>query len=99
MNDAFDVWVDYNVLCELQGKLEMIVRNLSNSTEQMSRAIQSSQQFLAGYQFEKAKNTTAACVRLTMKTENNINHAMDYLESLKTLLEEYGRCKYGGEAL
>lgn len=97
MSMTYDICVDYDVLCEIQYKLELITHDLTNSTEQMTRAIQSSQEFLAGYQFEKAKNTTVTCVNLTAKTGNNIRHAMEYLEKLKVVLEEYGRCKYSGE--
>lgn len=97
MSKAYDICVDYDTLCELQYKLELITHDLTNSTEQMTRAIQNSQEFLAGYQFEKAKRTTMACVNLTAKTDNNIRHAMEYLEKLKAVLEEYGRCTYSGE--
>ena len=97
MSMAYDICVDYDTLCELQYKLELITHDLTNSTEQMTRAIQYSQEFLVGYQFEKAKKTTMACVNLTAKTGNNIRHAMEYLEKLKAFLEEYGRCTYNGE--
>ena len=97
MNGTYDICVDYDTLCELQYKLELISHDLINSTEQMKRAIQNSQEYLAGYQFEKAKRTTMDCVNLTRKTSSNIQHAMDYLEKLKGVLEEYGRCVYSGE--
>lgn len=97
MSKTYDICVDYDTLCEFQYKLELITHDLTNSTEQMTRAIQNSQEFLAGYQFEKAKRTTMACVNLTAKTSNNIRHAMEYLEKLKAVLEEYGRCAYSGE--
>ena len=97
MSKTYDIYVDYDTLCVLQYKLELITHDLTNSTEQMTRAIQNSQEFLAGYQFEKAKRTTMACVNLTAKTGNNIRHAMEYLEKLKGVLEEYGRCAYSGE--
>ena len=97
MGETFDICVDYNTLCDLQYKLELIMHDLINSTEQMTHAIQNSQQFLAGYQFEKAKKTTLECISLTEKTENNIRHAMEYLEKLKGILEEYGHCAYNGE--
>ena len=97
MSGTYDICVDYDTLCELQYKLELISHDLTNSTEQMKRAIQNSQEFLAGYQFEKAKKTTMDCVNLTGKTSSNIRHAMEYLEKLKGILEEYGRCVYSGE--
>ena len=97
MSMAYDICVDYDTLCELQYKLELITYDLAKSTEQMTRAIQNSQEFLAGYQFEKAKKTTMVCVNLTAKTGNNIRHAMEYLENLKAILEEYGHCAYSGE--
>lgn len=97
MSGTYDICVDYDTLCELQYKLELISHDLINSTEQMTRAIQNSQEFLAGYQFEKAKSITMACANLTGKTSNNIRHAMEYLEKLKGILAEYGRCAYSGE--
>ena len=98
MSAEYDICVDYDTLCELQYKLELIMHDLTSSTEQMTRAIQNSQEFLAGHQFEKAKSTTMTCVKLTEKTGNNIKHAMEYLEKIKSVLEEYGRCAYTGEA-
>ncbi len=97
MSMTYDICVDYDTLCELQYKLELITHDLTNSTEQMTCAIQSSQEFLAGYQFEKAKKTTMECVKLTVKTGNNIRHAMEYLDKLKAVLDEYERCAYNGE--
>jgi hypothetical protein len=99
MSASYDICLDYDTLCDLQYKLELITHDLSNSTEQMSRAIRDGQQFLAGYQFEKAKSITFACVNLTAKTGNNIRHAIEYLEQLKAILEEYGRCAYSGEVV
>ena len=96
--DGFDMCVDYDTLCDVQDKLKKIEYDLTNSTDQMEKAIVTSQSFLAGNQFEKAKRTTDACVRVTRKTEINIRNAMDYLEKLKGSLEEYGRCSYKGEA-
>ncbi|WP_028236466.1 hypothetical protein [Pseudobutyrivibrio sp. MD2005] len=98
MSTGFDMCVDYDTLCEVQEKLKKIQYDLSNSTEQMVKAINSSQDFLAGNQFEKAKNTTAACLQISSRTGNNIQHAMEYLEKLKNTMDEYGRCSYDGEA-
>lgn len=99
MSVRYDICVDYDTLCGLQHKLELISHDLKNSTEQMTLAIQNGQEFLAGYQFEKAKRTTMACMNLTGKTSNNICHAIEYLIKLKGVLEEYGHCFYGGEIL
>ena len=97
MSTEYDICVDYDTLSELQYKLELITHDLTYSIEQMTHAIQSSQKFLAGYQFEKAKQITLACVKLTQKTSKNIQHATEFLKELKTILEEYGRCAYSGE--
>ncbi len=97
MPSGFDINVDYDTLCRLEDKLQYISHDLTESTSQMSQAIQRSQDFLAGNQFEKAKNTTMTCIRHTNRTIGNIKNARKYLGDLKALLEEYGRCTYEGE--
>lgn len=97
MATSYDMCVEYDVLCEMEDKLQKIEYDLNNSADQMVKAIQVSQDFLAGNQFEKAKRTTSACVEVTKRTGNNIKRAMDYLEKLKASLEEYGKCGYSGE--
>lgn len=93
---TYDMCVDYDELCTVEDKLKKIEYDLSNSTEQMVRAIQVSQEFLAGMQFEKAKRTTAACVEVTQKAGNNIRNAIEYIAKLKTALEDYSNCSYDG---
>lgn len=95
---SYDICVDYDTLCALQYKLDLVAHDLTNSAEQMTRAIQNSQEFLAGNQFEKAKRTTVTCVSLTERTCNNIKHAKEYLEKLITVLEDYGQCAYQGDS-
>ena len=97
MLPGFDIDVDYDTLCRLEEKLQYISHDLTESTERMSQAIQRSQDFLAGNQFEKAKNTTMTCIRNANRTNVNLNNARKYLGDLKSLLEEYGRCTYDGE--
>ncbi len=97
MGTSYDMCIDYDTLCELRYKLELIAHDLTSSTEQMTKAIRDGQAFLAGQQFEKAKKTTLDCVNLTTKTSSNIQHAIEYLDKLKTAIEEYGRCAYSGE--
>ena len=98
MASTYDICVDYDTLCEIEYKLELITHDLNNSTTQMVRAIRESQDFLAGNQFEKAKRTTIECTKLTEKTAGNIKHAMEYLEKLKDILTRYGQCAYTGDA-
>ena len=98
MSSSYDMCVDYDVLCDIEVKLEKIEYDLNNSTDQMVKAIQVSQSFLAGNQFEKAKRTTATCVEMTRRTGNNIRSAMEYIEKLKTAMDDYGKCGYSGEA-
>ena len=98
MNASYDICVDYDTLCTIEDKLQKIGYDLTESTHRMVDAIQRSQDFLAGNQFEKAKATTMNCVGLTEKTRSNIKHAQDYIVKLRTALEEYSRCGYTGEA-
>ena len=94
---SYEVCVDYDTLCALEERLNKIIFDLMESTGQMSRAIQVSQEFLSGNQFEKAKNTTSECLKITETTSENIRNAMKYLETLRSLLDEYGRLAYSGE--
>lgn len=98
MSAVYDMSVDYDTLCKIEDKLQKIEYDLNGSTEKMVAAIQISQDFLAGNQFEKAKSTTMSCVELTGKTGTNIKYARDYISKLRTALEEYSRCGYTGEA-
>ncbi len=97
MTGSYDMCVDYDVLCDVEDKLQKIEYDLNNSTDQMIRAIQTSQDFLAGNQFEKAKVATASCVEVTRRTGNNIRHAMEYIKKLKAAVDDYGKCGYNGE--
>lgn len=94
MGAAYDIFVDYDSLCDLQNRLDRISQNLVYSVEQMTNSIRSSQDFLSGVQFEKAKETTLSCVKTAKGTIDNIRHARDYLEKLKAILEDYAQCKY-----
>lgn len=97
MNATYDMCVNYETLCEIEDKLQLIEHNLNNSTEIMFSAIERSQEFLSGNQFEKAKNTTKNCLELTEKTSINIKQAKDYIAELRTVLNEYGMCSYNEE--
>ena len=97
MAASFDMYVDYDILCDVEDKLQKIEYDLNSSSDQMVRAIQVSHMFLAGNQFEKAKRTTASCIDVTKRTGNNIRNAMEYIEKLKAALYEDGKCGYNGE--
>lgn len=88
--------VEYDVLCVVEDRLRKVNSNLYESTEKMVLTLQQSQGFLAGNQFEKAKRTTLNCIETTSKTINNIRNAMEYIEKLKKILEEYSGCEYKG---
>lgn len=96
MDSAFDICVDYDTLFELHHKLELIMNDLGDSANQMTVALQKSEGFLSGHQFEKAKQTTATCVNLTIKSSTNIRYAMKYLEKLMDVLGNYEQCVYRG---
>jgi len=98
MSAEYDMCVEYDILCNTEEKLEKIEYDLIHSTNQIVNAIQHSQDFLAGNQFEKAKRTTSNCVEATRKAGINIKHARDYIKRLKSALDEYGNCSYDGEA-
>lgn len=95
---GYDMCVDYDTLCMIEDKLQKIQYDLTNSTQKMIETIQISQDYLAGNQFERAKNTTIKCVEISRNTETNIGYAKTYIGNLRMALEEYGRCGYSGEA-
>ena len=97
MGEIFDICVDYDTLCNLEYKIDLILHDLGESTERMTQAIQSSHGFLADHQYEKAVQTTRDCVNVSRKTESNLRHAQDYLRKLEDSLMEYGQCAYKGE--
>ena len=94
MENEFDMCVDFNSLCDIEEKLKNIGSNLTGATEQMLLAIQESQGFLEGQQFEKAQKTTMSCINVTAKTNNNIRNALRYIEQLKSQIDAYNKCKY-----
>ena len=98
MAASYDMYVDYDILCDIEDNLQKIEYDLNSSTDQMIKAIQVSQEFLAGTQFEKVKRTTASCTDVTIRAGNNIRHAIKYIAKLKNALDEYGKCGYNGEA-
>lgn len=98
MEAVYDMCVDYDTLMQIEDKLQKIEYDIQESTKKMTEAIQRSGDFLAGKQFEKARNTTMACVELTVRTNNNIRKARSYILDIRNLLEEYGKCGYKGEA-
>ncbi len=90
----YDMCVDYDTLCVIEDKLQKIEYDLTSSTQKMVEAIQKSQDFLAGNQFEKANSITMSCVDISRKTETNIEYAKKYIGGLRTALEEYCKCSY-----
>lgn len=96
MGDIFDICVDYDSLCDLEYKIDLILHDLQESVDRMTHAIQNSQEFLSGNQFDKAMKTTTDCLNITRKTESNLIHAKEYLKKLQDSVLEYGQCSYRG---
>ena len=94
MNSKYDMCVDLEALCAIEDNLRRIGVNLSESTERMLLALQSSQGFLAGKQFEKAQKTTMSCIDITAKTNNNIRNLLAYISQLKELVDSYDKSRY-----
>ena len=94
MESDFDMDVDYETLCQIETDLRHINHNLSESTNNMTMGLQDSQDFLAGQQFENAKDITYKCVEITSRTVNNLGIAVDFIKELKNCLEEYSQCMY-----
>ena len=92
----YDMCVDYDVLCGVEEKLHLIQHNLENLSSQMENSINRAQGFLAGVQYERAKNITEKSVKDTAKMERNIEYAMKYLLDLMSKIDEYSTCKFEG---
>lgn len=98
MGAGYDMSVNGETLCIIEDKLHKIEYDLNTSAQRMVDAIQRSQDFLSGNQFEKVKGITINCVELTQKTGVNIRYAQDYIRELRFALEEYSKCDYKGAA-
>jgi len=96
MTPTYDICVDYDTLLDVGSKLQKIGRSLYDSTAKMETALQYSQDFLEGYQFERVKQNTRQCLQVAKRTENNLHNAMEYIKALMQILEEYQKCGYNG---
>ena len=94
MDLQYDMCVDLDALQSIEEKLKRIGTSINDATEQMILALQTSQDFLAGQQYEKAQKTTLSCIDIAAQTTNNIRNAVAYLVQLEELLDAYNRCKY-----
>lgn len=94
MELQYDMCTDLESLHAIEEKLRSIGTSLNDATEQMILALQTSQDFLAGRQYEQAQKTTLSCIDITAKTTNNIRNALAYLAQLEEKLEAYNQCKY-----
>lgn len=90
----YEMCVNTAVLDELTDSLKKIQNNLISAAEEMSYAINESQDLLEGRQFELAKEITGSCIQATGKTNANINRALKYLSQLSEQIELYNSCKY-----
>ena len=91
---SYDINVEYETLCVIEDKLNKIQYDLTESTSRMNESIQRSGEFLAGNQFEKAKETTTKCLDVSNKTLLNIKRATDFIVKLRDVLDSYGTCGY-----
>ena len=96
MNKQYDMCVDCDTLIEIEDRLKRISHNLRYNTDQMIDALRHSEVFLGGQQYEKAKKTTGICLEITKSTDSNLNNAIDYIEDLIEILDEYSKLGYSG---
>lgn len=98
IGSTFDMCVDNPTLETLMDKLMIIDTELSDATKKMTDALQESQNFLAGQQYEKARTITIQTVKIAANTSRNINHAITFLKQLKEYTSDYASCQYKGGA-
>lgn len=94
---SYDICIDPVILDTIESKLEKIDHDIEESTAGMERAINQSQNFLSGNQFEKAKNTTLNCLASSKNTQQNLRAAREYIVTLRNLIDEYAKYTYSGE--
>lgn len=94
MRTGNDMYVDYDELCVMETKLEVIRQALYESNRVMSQELIASQNFLEGQQFEKAKSATFRCIQLSGRVCDNIRNSLEYIAKLKEYLDEYTRSGY-----
>ena len=97
MSSEYDINVDSDTLYEIQYKLKLIFKDLTESADTMEKSLHECGSFLSGAQFNKAVAITENCIKQNRITGSNINHAIKYLEDIQDFLEEYGHYKYNGE--
>lgn len=95
MISTYDMCVSYDILLHAEENLREIEKDLTESIEQMTKALIGSHGFLSGSQYEKAKEATQSCLDISRKTGTNIRYALSYLSELKEALDDYGRCAFG----
>ena len=96
MNSGYDMYVDDQTLEQLKLTLKRISSELAEATRKMLDALQVSQDFLSGNQFEKATALTLQTVETASLTLQNIDNAITYLQGLGDHLNDYTACKYTG---
>lgn len=96
MNGSFDMCIDLQTVVQISEKLKQIGSQLSDATKKMVDALQDSQGFLAGKQYEKARSLTLKTVETSTVTATNINNALRYLSDLEEHVNNYSTCKYMG---
>ena len=98
MGSIYDMCVDCQTLETMMDKLTKIDTELSEATKKMATALQESQNFLAGNQFEKARSLTVRTVEIASNISGDINHASSFLKQLNEYTIQYTSCQYKGGA-
>ena len=98
MGSMYDMCVNCQALETMIDKLTKIDTELSEATNRMARALQESQNFLAGNQFEKARSLTVRTVEIASNISGNVNNAISFLKQLDEYTTEYASCQYKGGA-
>ena len=94
MTYQYDMCVDQESLFEIEERLRTIKTSLELAAEQMQDAIQRSLDFLAGDQFDKAREITENNIAETKDAVQNIENELTYIRSLQEQLEKYNNCAY-----
>ena len=93
----YDICADSETLDLVEKKIVRIQHEMTDSVQKMSSALQRSENFLSGEQFEKAKGVTGQCIVIAQKTSIYLEKASEFLAKLRDILDDYCNCCYKDE--
>ncbi len=95
-NIEFDMCVDSEELNQIKGKLRKLRIDIHQNIFEMLNVLNESDGYLEGRQYEKAKANTLNSIAFTQRAIDNIINAVEYLDELESVLQDYYKYSYSG---